>query len=1260
MKRMILLALVLLAFGLVWGQTTLVNENIQSWTNRGSYGNYTQTIPAGTVSMTDCIVANAASATGTGSAGRAQMKASTGIIVFPALPSVGNVEFHLAAGGAGRTLLLESLSGSTWTTITTFSGIGTTGTTFYYDVNSSVSTTLRLVTESNPIYVHDIIIKDYTSSTPTLAVLSTVIASTITSSSAISGGTISSDGGSSVTARGVCWNTAINPISTGSHTTDGSGTGTFVSNLTGLTAETIYYYRAYATNAQGTSYGEEYSFSTSGNSPPAVPTAIAATSIGVNSFTANWNAATGATSYRLDVSAFSSFSPLLSSYSDLTVNTTSQAVSGLSANTTYYYRVRAYNTNGTSANSNIISAKTLAGDAFNGYYNPVIGLSGTALKTGLHDLIDSNTYSNYDGAKTFLFQTLDNVGGVVRCVYTGQDYPISGSYNGSSSPNTEHTYAQSWFGTSEASTKKADVHHLFVTNSNVNSSRGNLPFDVVTNASNTYSYANGYVSKRGTNASGKTVFEPSDQHKGNLARALLYFNVRYNMTLSQGGVDMLSRLIEWHNADPVNPDELTRNTAVYGHQGNRNPFVDHPEYVASIWGGAAASTVVQFNPASAIVNEADGTVTLTVQILNPSATATTAQIALTDGSASDVGNFATRYITFPANSSTNQTISVTITDDSILEGTETLIFSLVNVSGGNSAVAGNYNSFNLDIEDNDIPTPVATAATNIDFTSFTANWNAAAGITDYMFDLSTASNFSSFVSGYENLALSATSLAISGLTAGTNYYYRVKSVYNESEGAYSNTISTSTSAIVVIDVPVATAATAVSHEGFTARWDAVSGADNYRLDVFSGSGGTATDLLISEYVEGSSNNKYLEIYNGTGANVDLTNYQLKLYPNGAVAPYSTNTLEGILANGACVVYRNSGAVLTLPGGVTAISSTATNFNGNDAVELYKVSPAGSVDIFGKIGQDPGTAWVSTPLTTLNKTLRRKSTVLSGVTVNPTAGFPTLATEWESFAEDTASGLGSHSIGGGTSPVAGYQNLTITTNAARVANLSPETSYTYRVRAENSSYLTANSNTITAITTATVVGTGANTAIGGAASTVLVPALSGYTNNNVAIDPTVSSSDDFSVTVATITGGIRYSITSSNNNAYNGAYVLNHAGLGYAPATLLYRFNSVETSASTFSSTVTQTSITLSGLSGTGTLEIDLLQAPQTLDTPMLTISVSGDTVTLSWNYIANATSYQIDSGDTPYGPFTPTTTSLNTWSETSTTRKFYRVTALRN
>jgi len=95
-----------------------------------------------------------------------------------------------------------------------------------------------------------------------LATLTTTNASNVTTASATLGGNITADGGSTVTQRGVCYGTTTNPTTANSTTNDGSGTGSFVSNLTGLAASTTYYARAYATNSAGTAYGNEVSFTT--------------------------------------------------------------------------------------------------------------------------------------------------------------------------------------------------------------------------------------------------------------------------------------------------------------------------------------------------------------------------------------------------------------------------------------------------------------------------------------------------------------------------------------------------------------------------------------------------------------------------------------------------------------------------------------------------------------------------------------------------------------------------------------------------------------------------------------------------------------------------------------------------------------------------------------------------------------------------------------------------------------------------------------
>ncbi|MCB5247424.1 MAG: endonuclease [Candidatus Cloacimonetes bacterium] len=222
------------------------------------------------------------------------------------------------------------------------------------------------------------------------------------------------------------------------------------------------------------------------------------------------------------------------------------------------------------------------------YYDAVIDLTGQELYTALHALISTNTYSSYDGAKVFLFQQLDNHNGYVTCIYTGYEHYVGYDYYGSSDPNTEHTYAQSWFSSSESTRKKADLHHLFPSTMQVNSSRGNYPLFTVANhaAADVYYNDTPWQSFRGLSSNGYTVFEPADESKGNIARALLYFNTRYYDSLTQQNVNMIPDLAQWHYDDPPDAAEIARNSAIQGFQTNRNPFIDHPEFVGRIWGGS--------------------------------------------------------------------------------------------------------------------------------------------------------------------------------------------------------------------------------------------------------------------------------------------------------------------------------------------------------------------------------------------------------------------------------------------------------------------------------------------------------------------------------------------------------------------------------------------------------------------------------------------------------------------------------------------------
>ncbi|WP_052947829.1 5'-nucleotidase C-terminal domain-containing protein [Aneurinibacillus tyrosinisolvens] len=173
----------------------------------------------------------------------------------------------------------------------------------------------------------------------------------------------------------------------------------------------------------------------------------------------------------------------------------------------------------------------------------------------------------------------------------------------------------------------------------------------------------------------------------------------------------------------------------------------------------------------------------------------------------------------------------------------------------------------------------------------------------------------------------------------------------------------------------------------------------------------ATDLFISEYVEGSGNNKAIEIYNGTGSTVDLSQYTLELYSNGATTPGSKLSLTGNLENGKVYVISHSSAADQTIKNVSNATSSVANFNGNDALVLKHNEQI--IDVLGKVGEDPGTKWGTSPTSTLDNTLVRKSSVTAGDT-NPNDAFdPSI--EWEGFAKDTVANLGSHTMNGGIQP-----------------------------------------------------------------------------------------------------------------------------------------------------------------------------------------------------------------------------------------------------
>ena len=165
-----------------------------------------------------------------------------------------------------------------------------------------------------------------------------------------------------------------------------------------------------------------------------------------------------------------------------------------------------------------------------------------------------------------------------------------------------------------------------------------------------------------------------------------------------------------------------------------------------------------------------------------------------------------------------------------------------------------------------------------------------------------------------------------------------------------------------------------------------------------------SELFFSEYIEGSSFNKAIEIYNGTGGAVDLAAgvYTLELHSNGNPNVSQSVALSGTIADGDVYVLAHGSAGTTILAQADVTVSSVINFNGDDGVVLRKGGVV--VDAFGQLGVDPGSQW---PGGGQNDTLRRKASVCAGDT-NFNDAFDA-SVEWDIFAQDTFDGLGSHSV-----------------------------------------------------------------------------------------------------------------------------------------------------------------------------------------------------------------------------------------------------------
>ncbi|CAM5274828.1 hypothetical protein SALBM217S_08328 [Streptomyces griseoloalbus] len=225
-----------------------------------------------------------------------------------------------------------------------------------------------------------------------------------------------------------------------------------------------------------------------------------------------------------------------------------------------------------------------------GYYDGAEGKTGDALKSALNSIVSDQTKLSYSAVWDALKDTDEdpsNSGNVIL-LYSGVFRSKSANGGDTGDWNREHVWAKSHgdFGTSTG--PGTDIHHLRPTDVQVNSVRGNKDFDNGGSA----------VANGGGSLTDSDSFEPRDAVKGDVARMIFYMAVRYegadgwpdlepNDSVNNGSAPYIGKLAvlkEWNEQDPPDAFEQRRNDVIFeSYQHNRNPFIDHPEWVESIW-----------------------------------------------------------------------------------------------------------------------------------------------------------------------------------------------------------------------------------------------------------------------------------------------------------------------------------------------------------------------------------------------------------------------------------------------------------------------------------------------------------------------------------------------------------------------------------------------------------------------------------------------------------------------------------------------------
>lgn len=546
-----------------------------------------------------------------------------------------------------------------------------------------------------------------------------------------------------------------------------------------------------------------------------------------------------------------------------------------------------------------------------GYYNTATG-TGYTLKTQLYNIIKGHTDNGYAGLYT-TYQTSDrdyfyendgtildmyseNPTGIDPYNYSAGTTQRCGNYSTEGDCyNREHIIPQSVFNSNAPMV--SDAHFITPTDGKVNGMRSNYPHGTVGTA--TWVSKNG--SKLGSSAvagySG-TVFEPIDAFKGDIARMYFYFATRYENNVASYSYAMfdssseqvfttpfLNMLLTWNAQDPVDAREIARNNAIYARQNNRNPYIDHPEYVQAVWNPIADTQA----PTAASSLAVTGTTSSTVSL---------SWIAGTDNVA------VTSYDIYMNGVLKTSVSGLTATITGLLASTTYSFYVIAKDAAINASPASNSVNGTTTVVVPDTQNP--TAATSVAVTSTTSttvslSWFAGTdnvGITAY--DI--------YVNSIYNSSVSGTVATISGLTASTTYpFYVIARDAAGNSSVASNSVDGLTKA-------AGTDLTLCATESFESI---PASASSYTTRTWTGDSGldwTATDARTDQTL----NTKAICIRNGSLAAFTASN---------GIGDFTVTTqLKFTGTSGTFNLRVNGNIVATIPYSATSTTTTIPGIN----------------------------------------------------------------------------------------------------------------------------------------------------------------------------------------------------------------------------------------------------------------------------------------------------------------------------------------------